>query len=84
MKNDTRAIPTATNAHTTIPLLRPFHPGSEDTDPQPQSQPRVADARPVDPVPPPVQNQPAVPEPVDHYEEEIRRQYRPCPWLPLP
>ena len=26
-----------------------------------------------EPVPPPVQNQPAVPEPVDHYEEEIRR-----------
>lgn len=50
-----------------------YHPGSGDTDPQPQSQPRVADARPVDPVPPPVQNPPAVPEPVDHYEEEIRR-----------
>ena len=33
----------------------------------------MVDARPVDPVPPPVQNQPAVPEPVDHYEEEIRR-----------
>ncbi|KAI5311480.1 hypothetical protein L3X38_000206 (mitochondrion) [Prunus dulcis] len=48
-----------------------YHPGSGDTDPQPQSQPRVADARPVDPVPPSVQNQPAVPEPVDHYEKEI-------------
>lgn len=46
---------------------------AQRTDPEPQTQPRVADARPVDPAPPPVQNQPAVPEPVDHYEEEIRR-----------
>ncbi|GFZ22073.1 hypothetical protein Acr_00g0000010 [Actinidia rufa] len=52
-----------------------YHPGSGDTDPQPQSQsqPRVADARPLYSVSPPVLNLPAVPEPVDHYEEEIRR-----------
>lgn len=60
-----------------------YHHGSGDTDPQPPSQPRVADARLVYPVPPPVQNQPAVAEPVDHYEEEIRRKPTPVPAVSL-
>lgn len=64
---NTQAAPAAqgTKPPSTTPAQR--------TDPEPQTQPRVADAIPVDPVPPPVQNPPAVPEPVDHYEEEIRR-----------
>ncbi|CAK9171717.1 unnamed protein product, partial [Ilex paraguariensis] len=50
-----------------------YHPDSGDIDPQPQSQARVVDAIPVDPIPPPAQNPLAVPKPVDHYKEVIRR-----------
>jgi hypothetical protein len=35
------------------------------------TKPRVADARPIDPIPLPIQNQPVVAEPVSHYEKEI-------------
>jgi len=51
-----------------------------------QIQPKIADARLVDPLTYPAQNQPEVPElwiTTRKRSEESLLQYRPCPWFPL-